>query len=180
MKLKRAKREYTAREMRRALVVGWGRLGARVADCWLGFNRAYFGGRLRPLPIFLTPVSPYGHWVGLTCCGVVTHIALTAPKQGDLLVAKRGTLLHEMIHQLLFETNEETGHDGEPWRREIMRLHKEITGKEIWAGAYTVFKGKDRKSVRGNKPHPETGAPSLTQGAIARWPHSVGIDLGAL
>jgi hypothetical protein len=26
------------------------------------------------------------------------------------------------------------GHDGDGWRREIMRLNKLITGKEIWAG----------------------------------------------
>jgi hypothetical protein len=177
----RAKREYTAREMRRALVVGWGRLGARVAECWEEYNRLYFGGRLKPLPVFLTPAMPYGRLLGWTCCGgAVTHIALAAPKDGEVLVADRGVLLHEMVHQLLHESGEGTGHGGEGWRREVMRLHKRLTGKEVWAGKPTVFKGKDRKSVRGNKPHPETGAPSLTQGDIARWPHSVGIVLGAL
>jgi hypothetical protein len=37
-------------------------LGGRVADAWEEFNRLYFAGKLRPLPVFLTQVSPYGHW----------------------------------------------------------------------------------------------------------------------
>ena len=172
---------YAPGEMRRALVAGWGRLGGRVADYWDEYNRAYFGGRLRPLPIFLTPVSPYGHWVGRTCVSrEVTHIALTAPKSGEFLVANRGVLLHEMLHQYLFEWGVCPHHAGGPWRWEIMRLHRQITGREIWAGEYTVVKDKGRKSVRVNRPHPRTGEPSLVQMQIARWPYGTGIDLGPL
>jgi hypothetical protein len=29
-----------------------------------------------------------------------------------------------------------------PWCDEIRRLHKQITGKDIWAGAYVVGKGR--------------------------------------
>jgi hypothetical protein len=51
-------------------------------------------------------------------------------------------------------------------------------------GAYTVAKVKDadggRRSVRLNRPHPETGAPSLTQDQIAHWPHSLAVKLGPL
>jgi hypothetical protein len=147
-------------------------------------TRWYFAGKLKPLPVFLTQVSPYGHWFGLTCCRrEVTHIALTAPKQGNLLVANRGTLLHEMLHQFLHEKGDDTKHDGEPWRGEIMRLTREITGREVWAGKSTVRKqrGKDgRRSVRGNLPHPVTGVPSLTHCQIVHWPKSVGIKLGTL
>jgi hypothetical protein len=39
-------------EMRRGLVRGWSELGARTADCWLDYNKRFFGGRLMPLPIF--------------------------------------------------------------------------------------------------------------------------------
>jgi hypothetical protein len=178
-------RDYTFEEMRRALAAGWGELGERVADCWLDYNRRYFGGQLRPLPIFLTPTSPYGHWVGLTCISAaVTNIALTCPREGEVLVADRGVLLHEMTHQGLFERGISHKHKDQSWCDEIMRLHRLLTGQEIWAGAYTVAKKRTadggRSSVRCNRPHPQTGAPSLAQGDIARWPHSVGIDLGRL
>jgi hypothetical protein len=68
---------YTLAQMRRALEVGWGDLGARVAEHWLRFNREYFAGRLKPLPVFLTPATPYGQRLGW-CCSTpeVTHIAL--------------------------------------------------------------------------------------------------------
>jgi hypothetical protein len=176
---------YTWDDMRKALAVGWGYVGERVASAWLEYNRRYFAGELEPLPIFLTPATPYGRMVGwCSCAGGERAIALAAPRRGTKLVADRGTLLHEMVHQLLFERGECTRHAGEPWCRELMRLHKQITGEEVWAGKYTVRKvrtaGGGRGSVRGNLPHPDTGAPSLIQAQIARWPHSVGIRLGAL
>jgi hypothetical protein len=171
--------------MRRTLVVGWGDRGRRTAECWREFNRLYFDNRLLPLPVFFTPATPYGRMVGWTCCGqAVTHIALCAPREGRFLVACRGCLLHEMIHQHLHEQGLDPKHNGEPWRLEIMRLHKEITGKSIWAGAYTVakVKGADgaRASVRTNMAEPGTGRVSLCQKDIARWPMSVGVRLGGL
>jgi hypothetical protein len=179
------KRPYTYIQMRQALTVGWGPLGARVAKGWLDYNRVYWEDKLKPLPIFLTPTSPYGHWIGLTCCSeTVTHIAMTAPRVGKVLVADRNTLLHEMIHQYLFETGQDPKHEGEPWRKEIMRLHELLTGETIWAGAYTVKKVRQangrRKSVKGNRAEPRAGRPSITQGEIARWPQSLGIRLGSL
>jgi hypothetical protein len=90
-------------------------------------------------------------------------------------VADNNTLLHEMVHQLLFERREHAAHDGEPWRREIMRLTKLITGKDIWAGRSLTAR-QNGKVVRMNKPHPQSGMPSLPQAAIARWPHD-GLDI---
>jgi hypothetical protein len=179
------KRTYTYNDMLRTLTVGWGEHGRATAEYWRQYNAEYFGGRLKPLPIFFVPVSPYGHWRGLMCShAAVTHIALAAPGAGRHLVADRGVLLHEMVHQFLCESGEYTSHDGRPWCREIMRLTKLLTGQDIWAGAYTVAKVKQadgsRKSVRLNRPRPGTGEPSLTQDEIAHWPHSVGIKLGPL
>jgi hypothetical protein len=91
-----------------------------------------------------------------------------------------GELLHEMVHQLLFERGEDPAHMGAPWRREIMRLQKQITGREIWAGQSKTVR-LDGKVVRMNMPCPVTGASSLTQGEIAMWPHQrYGIQLGHL
>src|SRR5262245_35583752 len=178
-------RTYTFRDMMLNLVVGWGATGRAVAKCWWQYNHTYFGGRLRPLPIFLVPTTPYGKRRGWTCCSeALTHIALAAPRHGGVLVTDRGTLLHEMLHQFLFQRREFPSHKGEPWRQGIMRLHQQITGQDIWAGDETVGRVRTedggRRSKRIRQPHPETGAASLTQGQIARWPHSVGIDLGPL
>jgi hypothetical protein len=87
-----------------------------------------------------------------------------------------------MTHQYLLERGESPKHEDAPWCREIMRLHRAISGKVIWAAPETVAKrvvnGK-RKSVRVQPACPQ-GAPSLSRDAIGRWPHSVGLDLGPL
>jgi hypothetical protein len=82
-----------------------------------------------------------------------------------------------MIHAWLNQRGESPKHANQPWRSEIMRLHHEITGRHIVVGRSRVTKVRQadgpRKSVRvqdGN----------LAQAVIARWPHSCGIDLGAL
>jgi hypothetical protein len=171
-------RKFTFDEMERNLIIGWGELGRSVARYWKKYNEQYFEDRLQPLPMFLTPVTPYGRFVGWTCTMQdITHICLCAPSIGTILVADKGVLLHEMVHQFLHDNGEYSKHNGEPWRREIMRLNKLLTKKEIWAGASTVIRVKG-KSKRINKPHPATGIASLRQGQIARWPHSVGIKLG--
>ena len=85
-----------------------------------------------------------------------------------------------MLHQWLFERGENSAHAGEPWRREIMRLTKLITGKTIWAvPSKTVH--QNGKATRINAPHSETKEPSLPQAIIARWRHDeLGINLGFL
>jgi len=85
-----------------------------------------------------------------------------------------------MVHQFLFERGEDAAHLSKGWRREIMRLTKQIIGREIWAGP-SVVRRIDKKPTRLNAPNPETGQQSLTQAVIARWPHDeLGINLGAL
>jgi len=165
---------FTFDEMHRCLVKGWGALGSRVAHTWDEFNVTYFGGELRPIPIFLVPCAPFGHWVGITCClDEVTHIALCRPRNGKSLVADRGVLLHEMIHQSCHQRGVNSKHAGQPWRDTIMRLHKQITGQPLVLVQQKIVKVRQpdgtRKSVRSS---PE-GA--VTQGAIARWPHSFGL-----
>jgi hypothetical protein len=172
--------DFTFDEMRRCLVRGWGDLGGRTASCWMEFNRQFFDGRLNPLPMFFTPVGPYGGRIAWTCCAYpLTHIALCRPKSGNLKsTADRGVLLHEMIHQHLNERGDNPGHDGQPWRDEIMRLHFEITGNRIFAAAEKVIKVKQEDGRR--KSHRVQKDGSKKQTDIARWPHSYGIELGRL
>jgi hypothetical protein len=171
--------DFTFDDMRRALVKGWGETGLHIACTWDEFNQDYFGGELQPIPIFLTQTSPYGHWLGLTCCqNPVTHIALCRPGDGTKLVADCGVLLHEMIHQLLSQRRVCPAHAGAPWRSEIMRLHQKVTGEPLVLVRQRVIKVKQadgsRRSARVSPP----GA--VTQGKIARWPHSFGLRFSPL
>jgi hypothetical protein len=174
--------DITFAQMKAFLQTGWGKTGLAVADAWLLFNKRYFGGKLQPIPIVLTATSPYGHWSGLTTCNArrprAHLIEMTAPRMsGNALRADRGVLLHEMIHQHLTESGRWPKHDGEAWCEEIMRLHFAITGKTIWAAPEKIGKQKDddgkRKSVRKQAADPIDGRPSISQAAIASWPHSV-------
>lgn len=140
---------------------------------------------LRPIPLVISQTLPFGKRIG-QCAHNTGHcrsgraITLNLPDQGGHLIADNNTLLHEMLHQCLFERGENPAHAGEPWRREIMRLTKLITGKPIWAGPSRVVR-QNGKAVRINVPHPETKEPSLPQAVIARWPHDgLNINLGFL
>lgn len=175
-------------DMKRFLRLGWGDPAGRIADTWLEFNSRFFGGVLKPVPIILVNTSPYGKRVG--CCAYSateseTRIELTFPSDGTVLQADRGVLLHEMLHQHLCMQGLKSKHAGKPWCEGIMRLHREITGQEIWAVPQQVGKQRDprtgaRYSVRYQKPSPTTGLPSLTPEEIAMWPHSVKLDFGPL
>jgi hypothetical protein len=180
---------FTLRDMERFATEAWGPLGAKTVERWVEFNRFYFGSRLRPVPVVITHAQPFGRrmaFCSYTGAGRSGRtITLNVPKDHGLLLADNNTLLHEMIHQMLFERGEPAGHDSEGWRREIMRLTKLITGKEIWAGRSMTKRvkgddGKLSKVVRINEPH-EDGRASLGQAEIAHWPHDgCRIDLGRL
>jgi hypothetical protein len=141
----------------------------------------YFDARLRPVPLVITNTQPFGK--RLAFCSYCPDnkgrtITLNVPKHHNHLLADNDTLLHEMIHQRLFECGEDAAHASTGWRREIMRLHELITGHRIWAGR-SMTKRIDGKVVRINEAAAD-GTQSLTQGEIARWPHSAGINLGQL
>jgi hypothetical protein len=161
----------------------WGQLGADIVCKWCEFNQTYFDNALRPVPLVITNTQPYGK--RLAFCSYNPEatgrtITLNVPKHHHWLLADNNTLLHEMVHQFLFERSERAGHDGAPWRREIMRLTKQISGKDIWAGPSKTVR-RDGAVIRMNIPHPQTGEPSLPQKVIARWPHDVlGINFGHL
>lgn len=111
---------------------------------------------LRPVPLVLTNTLPFGKRLAFCSYNPDSSgrtITLNVPQNHKVLLADNNTLLHEMVHQFLFERGEYASHDGAPWRREIMRLTKRITGKEIWAGPVR----QNGKAIRINASHPETG-----------------------
>jgi hypothetical protein len=99
---------------------------------WRDFNVRYFENALRPVPLVLTQTLPYGKRLAFCSYGSGVKsgrtITLNVPKDYTVLVADNGVLLHEMIHQYLFERSEDPRHSGAPWRREIMRLSLALTG----------------------------------------------------
>ena len=137
-------------EMKTFLTLGWGKFGARIHAAWCKYNDLYFNNTLKPLPIVPTAILPYGHCVAYTrgSRGVANHIMLAAPKQGEVLVADKGVLLHEMIHQHLFETGKDPSHAGKPWCDCIVRLNKQIGRKAIHAAPDKFGKDADRRSFR--------------------------------
>lgn len=179
---------FTLADMHRFALEAWGPLGASVVAKWEEFNARYFAGTLKPVPLVLTNTQPFGKRLAFCShseTGQGRTITLNVPKFHNELLADNNTLLHEMIHQWLNERGEDAAHASDGWRREIMRLHREITGTEIWAGRSKTVRRKDQdgaRVVRINLPHPTTGEASLTQGQIARWPHEPAglITLGQL
>src|SRR6266404_435299 len=110
--------------MRRFAGEAWGELGIAVVERWCEFNAIYFDGALRPVPLVITNTQPFGKLLAFCSYNPDTGgrtITLNVPKQHSRLLADNGTLLHEMVHQFLFERGEYPSHDGWPWRREIMR-----------------------------------------------------------
>src|SRR6516162_10038362 len=130
---------FTVGDMRRFAGEAWGQLGIKVVERWCEYNAAYFDGVLRPVPLVITNTQPFGKRLAFCSYNPGAYgrtITLNVPKfkhprRRYQLLADNNTLLHEMVHQFLFERSQDAGHDGEPWRREIMRLTKQITNREI-------------------------------------------------
>lgn len=174
---------FTVEDMYRFAGEAWGQFCVCVVDQWCKFNADYFDNALKPVPLVLTQTQPFGKRLAFCSHNAIAGsrtITLNVPKQHKQLLADKNTLLHEMVHQFLFERGENAAHSSEAWRREIMRLTKTITGNDIWAGRSMTIR-QNKRIVRINAPHPQTKEPSLPQGAIARWPHDgLGINFGHL
>jgi hypothetical protein len=163
-------------QMRAFLEYGWGDIGLAVFTTWEEFNIRFFADQLSPIPIVLVATSPHGHWVG--CTHTVTtqrraaFIALTAP-YNKRLRSDRGVLLHEMIHAALVERGESPKHEHAPWCREITRLSALLGRSYVHAAPQKVQRVNG--TIARVTPHG-----SISRRAAARWPHSIGLDLGSL
>jgi hypothetical protein len=126
---------FTFDDMLKFAGEAWGQLGTDAVRKWAVYNDQYFGGVLHPIPLVITNAQPFGKRLAFCSHGHGSRtITINIPAKHDRLVGDNDTLLHEMNHQFLFERGEDASHSSEGWRREIMRLHKAITGNEIWAG----------------------------------------------
>jgi hypothetical protein len=155
--------------------------GGHLVDLWEQYNRLFFGGELQPILITRSRVFAWGRCIGWTrvkTCENDPYRQIQV-KQFHYQVCpeQREVLLHEMVHQCLFERGQNPKHDGQPWCDEIMRISR-LLGRPIWAGKYTVIReGKDTR--RGNKAAPAELADlrALNQKEIAGWPYSIGLRL---
>ena len=177
------RRRMTAKDMR--MMCGWqiGQEGEEVADLWAAFNTLAWDGKLKPAPILFPKTLPYGAAVGMA------HYADDGRDSIELKAnmsrqEKADTLLHEMIHQYLFQTNQNPKHQGMPWCNELIRLTRLFWGKEIWAAPSKVAKqvqgSKDGKQIRKSvriQPESPTGIPSASTADIACWPDSFGLHV---
>jgi hypothetical protein len=180
---------FTFDDMERFASETYGSLGEAVATTWKWINDIGFAGKLKPIPIVLTPTLPFGGGYGEMSRFASASEDADGWKQGRsitlVVAAKRragnNDLLHSMVHQFIFEIlGEDPRHDSAAWRAEIMRLHRDITDREIWAGPPITARQGRYRVVRVNKPGPD-GATSLTQRQIAAWPAGfAAIDLGPL
>lgn len=130
-----------------AVLIGdrcFGSLGRQTVALWKRYNHDYFNGLLESTPVLYVPTSPWGAWVG--CFTRDRNIYLMCPGEKRSWGYVRGVLLHEMLHQFLEQSGKDVGHDGEPWRQEIMRL-SQIFGKHIWAGNIPFVRSAENRNA---------------------------------
>jgi hypothetical protein len=160
---------FSIEDMRRFGGEAWGQIGVDIVERWCEFNAAYFGGALKPVPLVISNTQPFGKRLAFCSYNPGASgrtITLNLPSTHRRLVADNNTLLHEMVHQFLFERGEDPHHAGKPWRREIMRLTKLITGKDIWAGSSKTMR-INGSVVRRNAPHRRAIAGAESHRALA-------------
>ena len=171
-------------DYRQAAAWLWGEAGEYAADESARLNREFFAGSIPPLPIVIG-LTAYGRCIGLTRVHVIPpRITLASElfngslrtQGGPLMVSD--TLIHEMLHAFLMLRGENFDHNQAPWCRMITELSPELAGREILAapvgtvrvpnpGRETNPKAPKTKVARRHLPG------YLSQGELARWPHSI-------
>jgi RecA-family ATPase len=137
---------FTVEDMRRFAGEAWGQFGIKVVERWCEYNATYFNGALRPVPLVITHTQPFGKRLAFCSYNINAAgrtITLNVPKAHKSLLADNDTLLHEMVHQFLFERGEYPSHDGEPWRREIMRSTRLVRKSNLWR-SWSIGSGRVR------------------------------------
>jgi hypothetical protein len=162
----------------------FGDAGAWAYDEWHHHNTAYFDGRLA-YGWILWGLTPHGHRLGETQLvngtGRITlHPSLVAPSSSHpwnraarLWNTRTASdvLLHEMIHQALYQRGDDSEHNGRPWCDEIERLSPIVLGRTVKAEPVNprriTLPDRTSKVVR------RARKGFLSRDAIAHWPHSL-------
>jgi hypothetical protein len=106
---------FTFDDMVKFATEAWGPLGTNTANMWAVYNERYFDSALKPVPLVITHTQPYGARLAFCSYGANKGgrtITVNVPQHHKVLLADNGVLLHEMIHQFLFERGEYPSHDG--------------------------------------------------------------------
>jgi len=159
-------------DLQAAAATFFGDLGPWAYDTWASHNAAFFGNRLTPGPI-LWGLTPHGHLLGSYAHGrnaITLHTALINPRSDawcilDLLGERYAAdvLLHEMIHQDLYQAGENTKHNEEPWCNSILRI-------TLLLGLPPIKAKPIRQKRVGGKVTWFTEPGHLTRREIASWP----------
>jgi len=143
---------------------------------WERLNHLGWDGRLQPILITDAVMLPWGRAIGYYEPCNKNEIGHITIKRSELKNGRwRDVLLHEMIHQFLHETGQNTEHNDKPWCNEIMRLGYLLWGATFWASPSEPRRVAG-ESVRIQKPSP-TGEPSISRRSIAGFPYSLNLHV---
>lgn len=170
-----ARSPMTLEQLEQMMAWSFGAEGASVAKLWGAFNRELWGGALMPCPIWFPAATAYGKWAGLYTRNQDYQSLHIQIKHGVSFDDKAGILLHEMVHQYLGESRQDTKHNAKPWCSEIMRITEKVWGVQIWASPSSPRK-VGGASVRVQALSP-TGKESIPRACLAGWPHSMGLSV---
>jgi len=169
--------------LRTAAGIMWEEFGLWAYDTWAAHNAAYFRDELRPAGVIWS-LTPHGHALGY--CEMRRDGAITLHKSliesdgnpwhmgawlGAALAAD--VLLHEMIHQAIFQRLGHNGegissHNNEHWVSEINRIAP-LLG--LPANAAVIRQKRVDGKVTWYTPDGH-----MTRAQLATWPHSARPD----
>lgn len=178
-------------ELRAAGITFFGGDGGWVYDEWQHHNEMYFGGKLTPGGI-IWALTPRGHAMGYyhpKSNRITLHPSTLHPKRAgymdetwmksELMGKKYASdlLLHEMIHQSLYQLRGWTGpkvlsessHNNKFWCEEIVRIAPKIGLKPILA---QPIKQRRVDGIRTRDPKPG----HLSRDELSCFPHCLRYD----
>lgn len=167
--------EFSYNDMLKLMRWTNGEEGELITKLWSALNQKHFDNVLKPLPLWFPSAMPYGKVIGRFTGNPEGQSLSIQIKASENFQSKANILLHEMIHQYLFETDQDVKHNALPFCNQIMRLSKDIWDKTIWASP-SVPRKVNGISKRIQKPSSD-GSPSIPLADIASWPHSIDLHL---
>lgn len=158
----------------------FGSRGRYLVDCWSVYNRGFFAGELRPIPIILLWSSGSRLQDGQTQYGRGFTFNIQI-KRALSPAQARTALLHQMVHQYLAERNTDPKHSGRAWRDEIERLSHLVFCIHVRAAGSRVVKVRQADGTRtSQRSGPDTSHFNvLNDDQIRHWPHAGFLPQGA-